>query len=263
MPASTSEASSISGSSDSIFSERKTLIGHYSPVSRCASVPRATISRLTSPIRGAEFDRIAAKLRQCWIIAVTCGEGTSSRRQAHFRQMDGLAKNLLHQVEAVDKRPNAQQAAGLEAREMSNAYGNGLAGVQRGQRIPQHRGCRIHAEHNRLALEAADGEIFRDLPDHLEHGRAAAPRAEKWKHVDRAMNRPIDVLVEQVGDILEPAFVDRAMERARKTPEIVLCHLLFPGLDVKTAAVPAMDENRPEVITDVRPGRIAITLNVK
>src|SRR5216683_5161162 len=80
------------------------------------------------------------------------------------------------------------------------------------------------AQHDRLAVEAADPEIVRDLPDHLEHGGLAAARAGKWKHVDRAVDRPIDVLVDQGFEVFKLAFVDRAMHSARKTPETVLCH---------------------------------------
>jgi hypothetical protein len=54
----------------------------------------------------------------------------------------------------------------------------------------------------------------RDLPDHLEHRRLAAAPTEKRKHVDRAMDRPIDLLVDQAVEVLRLAFVDRLMERA-------------------------------------------------
>ena len=71
-----------------------------------------------------------------------------------------------------------------------------------------------------------DADVFRDLPDHFEHGRLAAARAEERKQVDRAIQRPLDVLVDQGLDISKLALVDRAMQRARETPETVLCHLI-------------------------------------
>jgi hypothetical protein len=64
----------------------------------------------------------------------------------------------------------------------------------------------------------------RDLPDDIDHGRSAAARAEERKHVDRAVDRPFDILIEQGFEIGGLAFIDRAMQRARKTPEAVLCH---------------------------------------
>ena len=73
-----------------------------------------------------------------------------------------------------------------------------------------------------------DADILGDLPDDLDHGRLALARSEKRKHVDRAIDRPIDVLVEQGFEIGGLAFVDRAMQRARKTPETMLCHLIGP-----------------------------------
>jgi hypothetical protein len=38
------------------------------------------------------------------------------------------------------------------------------------------------------------------------------------------IDRPIDVLVDHVLEVIELALVDRAVQRARKTPEAVLCH---------------------------------------
>ncbi|MGY3426622.1 hypothetical protein ACVWZW_007126 [Bradyrhizobium sp. F1.13.4] len=61
--------------------------------------------------------------------------------------------------------------------------------------------------------------------DDVEHGVLALARAEERKHVDRAVERPLDVLVDQGLDVLEMPVVDRAMQRTRETPEAVLCHL--------------------------------------
>src|SRR4051812_37759164 len=58
------------------------------------------------------------------------------------------------------------------------------------------------------------------------------PRAEKWKHVDGPEDRPFDVLVDQRFEVVKLALVDRRMQRARKTPEAVLCHVLSPEKDV-------------------------------
>ena len=78
-----------------------------------------------------------------------------------------------------------------------------------------------------LAVEAVDADVLGDLPDHFHHGRLALARAEERKHVDRAIDRPIDVLVEQGFEIGGLAFIDRTMQRARKTPETMLCHLIW------------------------------------
>jgi hypothetical protein len=67
---------------------------------------------------------------------------------------------------------------------------------------------------NRLAIEAMDPDVFRDLPDDLEHRGLAAARAEKRKHVDRSINRPIDILVDQGFEFFGLALVDGAMQRA-------------------------------------------------
>jgi len=56
----------------------------------------------------------------------------------------------------------------------------------------------------------------------------AAARAEKRKHLDRAVDRPVDILVDQGVEVFDLAFVDGAMQRARKTPETMLCHVGFP-----------------------------------
>src|SRR4029453_15010602 len=69
-----------------------------------------------------------------------------------------------------------------------------------------------------------DSDIVRDLLDDLDHGRFTAARAEERKHVDRAIDRPVDVFVEQGFEIGGLAFFDPAMQWARKTPEAVLCH---------------------------------------
>jgi NADPH-dependent glutamate synthase beta subunit-like oxidoreductase len=70
-----------------------------------------------------------------------------------------------------------------------------------------------------------DADILRDLSDHLEHGGLAAAGAEERKHVDRTVDRPIDVLVDHGFEIVELVFVDRTMQRARERPEAVLCHV--------------------------------------
>ena len=72
-----------------------------------------------------------------------------------------------------------------------------------------------------------DADVLGDLADHFHHGRLALARAEERKHVDRAVDRPIDVFVEQGFEIGGLAFIDRTMQRARKTPETVLCHLIW------------------------------------
>src|SRR4051812_5456599 len=69
-----------------------------------------------------------------------------------------------------------------------------------------------------------NAEIVCDLTDHVDHGCPAASRAEERVHVDRSIDRPIDVLVEQGFEIGGLALIDRAMKRARKTPETMLCH---------------------------------------
>src|SRR5258707_5024816 len=142
------------------------------------------------------------------------------------RQMNGTPERLLHQFDAIDENAQAVQPAGPKSREMGDPQVDRLAGVQHRQRIAHHGRCRIHAQHDRLAVEAVDPEIVRDLPDHLEHGGLAAAHAEKWKHLDRAVDRPIDVLVDQGFEVFKLAFVDGAVYRARKTPEAVLCHAI-------------------------------------
>ena len=77
----------------------------------------------------------------------------------------------------------------------------GLLEFERGQRIAQHRRGRIHSQHDRLAVEAMDPEIIGDLPDNLEHCGPAAAAAEKREHVDRAIDRPLDIFVEQGGEV--------------------------------------------------------------
>src|SRR4051794_18091385 len=99
-----------------------------------------------------------------------------------------------------------------------------LVGIDRGQGIAHHRRRRIYAEHDGFAVEAADADIVGDLPAYLQHGGLAAAAAEERKHVDRPVDRPFDVLIDQRLEVLALALVDRGMQRARKTPETVLCH---------------------------------------
>ena len=65
-----------------------------------------------------------------------------------------------------------------------------------------------------LTVEAVDPDVVGDLPDHLDHGVLAAAGAEKRKHVDRPIDGPIDVLVDQGFEVFELALVEREMERA-------------------------------------------------
>ena len=57
-------------------------------------------------------------------------------------------------------------------------------------------------------------DVVGDLPDDLDHGFAAAAGAEEWKHVDRAIDRPVDVFVDQGFEVFVAAFIDRAVQRA-------------------------------------------------
>jgi hypothetical protein len=41
------------------------------------------------------------------------------------------------------------------------------------------------------------------------------------------LGHPIDILVDHVLEVMELALVDRAVQRARKAPEAVLCHSVF------------------------------------
>ena len=72
----------------------------------------------------------------------------------------------------------------------------------------------ILARHDRLSIEAVDPHVFRDLPAYLEHGSLTAARAEKRKQFDRAIDHPIDVVIDLGLEIFGLAFIDRAMQRA-------------------------------------------------
>src|SRR5579862_5189396 len=69
-----------------------------------------------------------------------------------------------------------------------------------------------------------DADVVRDSTDHLEHGGLAMAGAEERKHIDRAVDGPFDIVVDQGFQIFMLAFVDRAMQCARETPETMLCH---------------------------------------
>ncbi len=107
-----------------------------------------------------------------------------------------MPKHLLDQVVGVEKNTNAEQPAGLKLRAVREPQVNRLIRVQRRQRIAHHR------------------RSFRNLPAYLEHGVFTAARAEKRKHVDRAMDQPIDVIIDLGLEIFGPAFIDRGMQRA-------------------------------------------------
>src|SRR5215472_10327192 len=143
----------------------------------------------------------------------------------HPRQMDGMPERLLDQIETVDQDADAAEPAALELGEMRDAQRDRLVGFQRCQRIAHHRAGGIDAEHDGLAVKTVDAEVLRDLLHHLDDRFPAAPRAEEGKHVDGSIDRPIDVVVEYRGKFVKLAFVDRTVQRARKTPEAVLCHV--------------------------------------
>ena len=65
-----------------------------------------------------------------------------------------------------------------------------------------------------LAIEAVDPHVFRDLPAYLEHGDLTAARTEKRKHIDRAVDYPIDVVIDLSLEIFGLSFIDRAIQRA-------------------------------------------------
>src|SRR6266403_1477981 len=215
MPASTSETAEIVGSStsvDSTFSERMALIGS-SPVSRVyrARIPPHDESKVTAsvpPILTASRP-ICGNARsfpgRAW-----SGGGYGSGLGRDPRQMNRTAERLLHQIDAIEEHAETAQLAVPELGEVGDPQADRLVHVQHRERIAQHRRRLVRAQHDRLAVEAVDPEVIRDVSDHLEHGGLAAARAEKRKHVDRAMDRPIDLLVDQGFDVFELAFVDRA-----------------------------------------------------
>lgn len=125
-----------------------------------------------------------------------------------------MPERLHHQVVGIEKNANVEQPAGLKLREVREPQVDRLVRVQRRQRIAHHRRSRILAQHDRLAIEAVDPYVFRDLPAYLEHGVFTATRAEKRKHVDRAIDHPVDVVIDLGLQIFWLAFIDRAMQRA-------------------------------------------------
>src|SRR5258708_35966206 len=96
------------------------------------------------------------------------GYENESRHRRNLRQMNRAPERLLDQVERVDQHPDAGETAGLELREMRDPQADRLARIQERQRIAQHRGSRIHAQHDGLTIETVDPDVVRDLPDDLE-----------------------------------------------------------------------------------------------
>lgn len=68
-----------------------------------------------------------------------------------------------------------------------------------------------------------------NLPDGIDDSVFATPRAKKGEHIDRAVDGPIDILVQDRSKLIGSAFAERAMKYARETPEAMLCHLLTPN----------------------------------
>ena len=83
------------------------------------------------------------------------------------------------------------------------------------------------AKQNAFAVELADPDIIGDLADDVDHRLPAAPRTEERKHVDRTIDRPIDILIDHGFNILELALVDRTLQCTRETPETMLCHNIY------------------------------------
>src|ERR1700733_8891146 len=117
------------------------------------------------------------------IVAAPLLEDANARRNSRnnalklgrdLRQMNRTPERLLHEIESIDENADAGQPAGLELRELGEPQADRLVDVQRGQRIAHHRGRGIHTQHDRLAIEAVDPYVVRDLPDDLEHGGLAA-----------------------------------------------------------------------------------------
>src|ERR1700720_861945 len=103
-------------------------------------------------------------------------------------------EHLLHQIEAIEDNADAAQPAVLELREMCEPHADRLFGVLPGPRKAQYLGRGILAQPDRLAIEAANPDVFGDLRDPLDPGWLALARAEKRKHVDRAIDCPIDIV---------------------------------------------------------------------
>ena len=78
----------------------------------------------------------------------------------------------------------------------------GLLESMRGEGIADHRCRRIHPEHDGFPVEAVDADVVGDLPAYLQHGGLAAAAAQERKHVDRPVDRPFDVLVDQRLEVL-------------------------------------------------------------
>jgi hypothetical protein len=95
--------------------------------------------------------------------------------------------------------------------------------------------------------------IVRDLPAYVEHGGLAAARAEKRKHVDRPVDRPFDVLVDQRREVLLLALIDRVMQGARKTPETVLCHGCHLKPDLQDSKRPSGRQRRRRALNAAFP----------
>lgn len=188
-------------------------------------LPALLVSGADALVRGASIvspidpemltppNKIAAGCRR-WPTTGIPSASAAAALSGEPRQRDMMSERLFDQIERIDEDADAGESPGLEPGEMRHPQADWLVGIERGQRVAQHRRRRLLGQHHRLPIEAMNPDIFRNLPDDLQYGGLAAPGAEKRKHIDRAENRPIDVLVDQAFDIGVLALIDRAMQRA-------------------------------------------------
>ena len=60
-------------------------------------------------------------------------------------------------------------------------------------------------------------------------GKTSALKDMEDLGIDRSVDGPIDILVQDRSKLIGSAFAERAMKFARETPEAMLCHLLTPN----------------------------------
>lgn len=110
--------------------------------------------------------------------------------------MNLAPERLFDEVERIDDGAQVGQPPRPELRELRDTDADRPAGIGRYQGIPHQGGCGLVSQHDRFPVKTMKANGGANLPHGIDDSVLTTPHAKECEHIDRTIDGPIDILVE-------------------------------------------------------------------